>query len=189
MARLTVRLIIVCCGATATTRRGGFADPAEPLDESGAARAALRRRAGSTGNAIVAPSVAARQTAAAIGLEARVAPAIADVDWGDWSGLSFEEVYSTSPDALAAWLADPTDATPGGEGLAAVGARVGPWLDEVASGGGEAVAVTHAMIVRVILGATVGIPIGSAMRIDIAPLAVTELSFHRGWRLQEMRRS
>lgn len=165
MARLTVRLTIVCCGATATTRRGGFAYPAEPLDGSGAARAALRRRTSSTGRAI------------------------ADVDWGDWSGLPFAEVHATSPDALTAWLADPTNAPPGGEGLAAVRARVGPWLDEVVSGGGEAVAVTHPMIVRVILGATVGIPIGSAMRIDIAPLAVTELSFNRGWRLQEMRRS
>ncbi|MEV4019296.1 histidine phosphatase family protein [Nonomuraea angiospora] len=135
-----------------------------------------------------APSVAACQTAAALGLEARVVPALAEVECGRWRGLPYERVAREEPDALASWLTDPHAAPHGGESLAAHAERVAAWLESVRAEPGV-VAVCDAGAIRAALGHALGLDPLSAARFDLAPLSVTELTVTRaGWRVAHVNR-
>lgn len=151
-----------------------------------AAGAALGSAAGAV--VWVAPSVAARQTVDALGLAARVAPALAEVDCGRWRGLPYERVAREEPDALASWLTDPHAAPHGGESLAAHAERVAAWLESVRAEPGV-VAVCDAGTIRAALGHALGLDPLSAARFDLAPLSVTELTVTRaGWRVAHVNR-
>lgn len=84
-------------------------------DPSSLARAEALARALPAGEAWTSPARAARETCAALGLDARPVAALAEADHGSWAGVRFGEA---DPDALAAWLADPDAAPPA--------ARAGP---------------------------------------------------------------
>ncbi len=83
---MTLRLILVCHAGTAAMRAGAF--PAdEPIDEAGATKAAaFARRLPRADRAWTSPALRARQTAAALGLDAAVEPALCDLDFGRWAG-------------------------------------------------------------------------------------------------------
>ncbi|MFI7134358.1 histidine phosphatase family protein [Nonomuraea sp. NPDC050153] len=146
--------------------------------------------AGSAAGAVActAPSVAARQTAAAAGLAARAVPALAEADCGRWRGLPYERVAREEPDALASWLTDPHAAPHGGESLAAHAERVAAWLESVRAEPGV-VAVCDAGAIRAALAHALGLDPLSAARFDLAPLSVTELTVTRaGWRVAHVNR-
>ncbi len=182
---MATRLTFLCAAPTPSLRAGGFPAPEEPAEE-----AALRRLAdqpldiGRCDRAAIAPSRAARETAGSLGIAADVDERLRDTGWGAWSGRGFAEVQAAAPNALAAWLASPGAAVPGGEAMDAVVARTAGWLAEQAAGSGAVLAITHAMVIRAALAAALDLPVAGVMRIDIAPLSLTRLSFHRGWRLQ-----
>jgi adenosylcobinamide kinase/adenosylcobinamide-phosphate guanylyltransferase len=78
----------------------------------------------------------ARETAAAVAslhnLPVRDDPRLREMDFGEWEGLTYEEIQERDPQQLAAWEAGPLDvAPPGGETLAQVAARVQAVLDEI----------------------------------------------------------
>ncbi|MFB4279747.1 histidine phosphatase family protein [Nonomuraea sp. MTCD27] len=173
-------------------------------DPAGLARAAsLAAMAGWTAPGVMAgaavwvsPVRAAWQTAAAMGLEARVAPALREADCGRWGGLTYEQVAREEPEALARWLADPHAAPHGGESLAALAERVGDWLEAVrqnpthpeavtgrAQPAGavrpEVVVICDVGVIRAALGHALGLDPLSTARFDIAPLSFTELTVTR----------
>ena len=187
-ARLTTRLTLLCHAPTRSAREGGFPAREEPLDEGGMRKAAAFRLDGPRPTLVVTSAAcAARQTADALRLEAMIQPAILDIDHGEWAGRSLAEIHAAQPDALAAWLGDPTRGTPGGETMADVADRLADWLDGLVDQDRHILAITHAAVIRAAIAHTLGVPIGAALRIDIAPLSLTTLSFTRCWRLQEIR--
>lgn len=161
-------------------RTGGFAGPDTPLDEAGLRAAAHARHDGAP---LIGcgPALAACQTAQAMALPARIEPALADMDHGDWTGQRFDTL---SPHALADWIADPASGAPGGETMTQVQQRVAPWIDHVARLGGTGCAITHPMVVRAALAHILCVPPRALLAIDLAPLSCTRLSFNRGWRVQ-----
>lgn len=177
--RTTTRLTLLCAGATRALREGRFPDPAETLDAGGRAKVrALPRDRERHDRALVAPTAAARETAALLGLVAQEEPVLRDADWGTWTGSSLDEIG----DAAARWLAAPEEGTPGGESMAAVRARAAAWLDDL--GAGRVVAVTHAAVIRAVLAHALLLPDASVLAIDVAPLTRVTLSRHGRWRLQ-----
>jgi broad specificity phosphatase PhoE len=177
-------------------RAARFPAPDEDADAASLARAATltQTAAGAALGAVAgaaawaAPSVAARQTVAALGLEARVVAALAEVECGRWRGLPYERVAREEPDALASWLTDPHAAPHGGESRAEHAERVAAWLESVRAAPGG-VAVCDAGAIRAALGHALGLDPLSAARFDLAPLSVTELTVTRaGWRVAHVNR-
>lgn len=188
---MQTRLLLVSHPATRAMRAGAF--PADdPLDS----RAFDELRAWH-GRALIAAQAAqvfrsaatcVRETAEALGLEAEIVPALSDVDAGEWRGRRLHELAVTQPEALAAWIRSPDAAPPAGESFRAVLARVGMWLDALASsssaslssnGGMQVVALTHAVVIRAALIHVLGAPAESFGRIGIVPLSIVELQRSR----------
>jgi broad specificity phosphatase PhoE len=178
---MPTRLTLICHGATAATRSGAF--PAdEPLEDRALARVAeLRPMIRRADRVWTSPALRARQTAAALGLEAMEDPALRDVDAGRWAGRRLEEIQAAEPRGVIAWLSDPDAAPHGGEALSSLLIRVATWLDARAGDGGSGIAVTHAAVIRAAILQALGAPASSFWHIDIAPLSVVKLS-HDGRR-------
>jgi broad specificity phosphatase PhoE len=166
------RLVLICHAPTAATRSAAFPTD-EPLDAAGlaAARAASAPRAAT---ALTGPALRCVQTAAALGLAARVEPALRDADPGAWAGRGLDDVAATEPEAVAAWLRDPAAAPPGGESWVDVRRRAARWLAGV--GSGVTVAVTHAAVIRALVVHVLDAPSAACWRVDAAPLTRTVLA-------------
>lgn len=155
------------------------------LDAAGAARArsaadGLRPAA----EALVSPTARCRETAAALGLDARAEPALAGLDMGRWRGRTLEEVGAAEPEALARWLADPAASPHGGESVRLLCARVGGWLEEAARSAGRTVAVVEPEVVRAVTVRVLGAPEAAFWRIDVPPLTAAGFTGRAGrWNL------
>jgi broad specificity phosphatase PhoE len=181
---MTVRLDLLAHGASSAIRAGRFPDD-EALEASAvAALEALSGRLRSYHCVLTSPSRAARETAAALGLEAGVEEALKDCDYGRWRGLEVADVVAREPEAYAAWLADPAAAPHGGEPLAALIERAGVWLGQSLTREGATLGVTHAAVVRAAIVSALRAGSSAFWRIDVAPLWVARLSGHAGrWNL------
>lgn len=175
------RLLLVRHAATAATRAAAFPEDDDALDAPAlAAAAALRPALPARCEAASSPAARCRQTAAAAGLDARIDPDLAECDFGAWSSRTLADVAAEDPDAVARWMRDPEAAPHGGEALAPFAARVARWLDDQAHREGAAVAITHGGVVKAALVRALGAPLDAFWRIDVAPLAITELHAHGG---------
>jgi len=179
------RLTLICHAATPATRAAAF--PADEGIEPAAQAlvAALAPRLGRVDRAFASPARAARETAAALGLDATSEPALHDCDVGRWAGRRLADVQAEDAPGVAAWLADAAAAPHGGEPLAAVFGRVAEWPGTRVGERGHTVAVTHASVMRSAVLAVLAAPAGAFWRIDVAPLAIIELgSDGRRWNLR-----
>jgi broad specificity phosphatase PhoE len=181
------RLTMICHASTAAVRAALFPadEPLEPLGQAQAA--ALPSHFGRVDVAWTGPSLRARQTAAALRLDAAVEPALRDIDLGRWAGHSLAEIEAAEPDAVRAWTREAGAAPHGGESIVALLARVAPWLDARARDDRRAVAVTHAAVMRAALVLAIDAKPLSFWRVDIAPLCRVELRAASGvWRLRSI---
>jgi broad specificity phosphatase PhoE len=173
---MTARLDLLAHGASEATRAARFPDD-EPLETSAAqALQGLSGRLRSYAHVLTAPARAARETAQALGVDAKVEPALGDCDYGRWHGLASKDVAEREPDAFAAWLGDPTAAPHGGESVAALIERVGAWLAQSLTREGATLAVTHGSVVRAAIVDALGAGPSAFARIDVAPLSLARLS-------------
>lgn len=184
---MAVRIDWLCHAPTKAMRDAAFPAIDETADEAGIAKAqALAERLPKYDRVVSSPVPAALATVAAMKLDGVAASELRDIGHGSWAGRSMIEVHATEPDLLAAWMADTTTTTPGGEPLAEVIARVGTWMQTQSLTTGRVLAVTHPTVIRVALSIALGCPVESVFNIDIMPLARTTLSFNGKWRLQTL---
>ncbi len=181
---MAARLDLLAHGASAATRAAQFPDD-EGLEPSAVgALETLRGRLRSYDQVLTSPARAARETAAALGLDAEVEAALSDCDYGRWRGLASKDVAEREPAGFAAWLGDPAAAPHGGESVAAVIERIGVWLTQSLAREGATLAVTHAAVVRAAMVNALGAGSSSFARIDVAPLSLARLSGHgQRWNL------
>ena len=133
------------------------------------------------------PALRARQTAAALQLDAEVDPRLGDIALGRWAGHSLDEIAAAEPEAVRAWTSDPGAAPHGGESVIDLLSRIEPWLAAVAGDDRRAVAVTHASVIRAAIILAIDAKPVSFWRIDIAPLCRVELRMNAGhWRLRSI---
>jgi broad specificity phosphatase PhoE len=133
------------------------------------------------------PERAAVQTAAALGLEPIVEPALRGREYGEWGGRGLEELLAAEPARVAEWLERPHTATPGGETENDVLVRVADWLGDLAGrydDRSSVLAVVHPAVVRAVVLYVVDAPAESLRHVDVRPLAAVRLSHHTGnWSL------
>ena len=127
-------------GETPLSAERRFAGRGEiPLTEEGlrqAAAAADRLAArGGIDLIVSSPLLRARQTAEAVaratGVPLQADDGLAELDFGEWEGLTIAEASQRWPDEVTAWLGNVDAAPPGGESFAAAIARVSAALDRL----------------------------------------------------------
>ena len=185
---MAVRVMLVSPAMNAALREARFAGDA-PLDDSGLRHA--RSAAGTlpfADRTVHGPSRRCTLTADALGVRSSAEPALREWELGRWAGAWLDEVSASEPEAVAAWLADPAAAPHGGESLLDLCARVGTWLDSLALDGdspGRVLAVVEPAVVRAAVVRALELPPQAFWRIDVAPLALTDLSGRAGrWNLR-----
>ena len=184
---MSLILTVVCHASTRSVRDTAFPLD-EPLNPQGHAKAAaLASRVRRVDTAWTSPALRARQTAAALGVNATVESALRDLDFGHWAGRSLTEIELAAPDDVAIWMTDSSAAPHGGESIVELLRRTGSWLDEVAKTDGCVVAVTHPGVIRAAIILTLDAKPYSFWRNDVAPLCRVRLRGNAGhWTLLSM---
>ena len=114
-------------------------------------------------------------------LEPHVESDLREMSFGAWEGLGGRELPPGDADA---WRRTPHLITPpGGETLDAVAARVRATLDRLiaAHAGQTAIIVTHAVVVRLIVLAALGLGPERLWSVDASPAGITELEYVGDW--------
>jgi alpha-ribazole phosphatase len=125
----------------------------------------------------------ARPIAAVQALEPIVVDALAELDFGEVEGLTYDEIEAARPELFRAWMDEPARVRfPGGEGLADLRARVLPALEQIRTRHeGEAVAVVaHGGVTRVVLAEALGLDDGALFRLDQAEGGVSVVDWLDG---------
>ncbi|HBN8358487.1 TPA: histidine phosphatase family protein [Pseudomonas aeruginosa] len=117
--------------------------------------------------------------ARATGAPAQALDGLADTDYGQWQGLTHEEVRQRWPEEHRTWLEAPDlAAIPDGESLADVLARGTKVLREVLHrhAGKTLVLVGHDSINRVLLLQALGLPLSRYWRLKQEPCCLNEIA-------------
>jgi broad specificity phosphatase PhoE len=131
-----------------------------------AARALAARLSGIAFDRIVAsPLLRATETVEflAAGRTVALDQRVAEMDYGEWEGLTYAEIEARDPELRRRWEADPAELRcPGGESGNDVAARVRSFLgDATGSAGAESrvLVVAHATLNRILLCVALGVPV------------------------------
>jgi len=134
--------------------------------------------------AFTSPLSRSRATAEAIatplGLTPRPLDGLIDIDYGQWQGLTPDEVRARWPGLLETWYRAPDwVAIPGGETLQNVLARALSALRDVVDRhpSDAVVLVAHDSVNRVILLHALGLPLSRYWRLGQHPCAINEIDF------------
>lgn len=163
----------------------GRLDP--PLSVRGRAQAAAlaRRMAGQSLAAVYSsPLQRALMTAQMIavphGLEVSAIAELAELDFGDWDGLTYQEIAALAPQRFNRWLADSAEVRPpNGETLLEMSLRVMEAINGIIATYPEetVVVVTHGGPARAIVCHALGIPLSEQWRIRQDLAAISRLDF------------
>jgi alpha-ribazole phosphatase len=169
--------------------RGVIHAPEAPADLSaGEMIATLRGLLPAGAAAHVSPARRTRETAAALGLDAVLAPAFREQDFGAWTGRRHAELQAEAPEAYAAfWTRADIHAPPGGESFVDQIARVRDGLAALPPG--DQVLVVHSGTIRAVLALVLDIAPLAALRLVVDPLSLTRIDrLAGGWRVNFVNR-
>jgi len=178
------RFILVRHGQTEWNRVERFRGRADvPLNEAGLAQAeATGERVAAEWKPVAlysSPLSRAVRTAEAIAkhfnLKVQARPNLADIDYGEWQGLTPDEARARWPKEVEAWYSAPQDARiPGGETLAALRVRAMAEIKELGKlhEGDTIVLAGHTVINRIILLGVLGLGNERFWRVRQEPCAI-----------------
>jgi broad specificity phosphatase PhoE len=173
-----VALIVVRHGRTEANAAGLLlgrrVDPG--LDDLGRAQAAaLAGAVLGAARVVCSPLRRARETAEALGLPVEVDDRWAEMDYGDLDGTPIADV---APEEWARWRSDPDHRPPGGESIAALGARIRAGCEALAAEAADAdvVVVTHVSPIKAAVAWSLGVDDSVAWRMFVAPGSLSRIS-------------
>lgn len=105
-----------------------------------------------------------------------------EIGFGEWDGLTFEDVKEKYPKEAQEWLSSTAFAPPRGESYDQVAERIDPARDALVAAYPEQriCVVTHNVVIRQIVRLTLSAPSHAAFHVDIDPCSITTLSvWHR----------
>ncbi|HLI73340.1 MAG TPA: histidine phosphatase family protein [Acidimicrobiales bacterium] len=158
-----------------------------PLTERGLVQAhRIGEVVGPVQRVTTSPLGRARQTAAAIGPDARVEvdDRWVEVDYGEFDGTRLGAVPA---EVWTRWRADPAYRPPGGESLDELGRRVRPVCEELfaedgagARGADDVVVVSHVSPIKAAVAWALGVGDEVAWRLYLAPGSITRIGWGAG---------
>ena len=186
-------IVLVRHGVTAHTAAkrfsGGLGGDNPPLSEEG--RAQVRAAAewlspiAERVDAVIASPVrrtreSAEIVAELLGHEVVEEPGFAEMEFGDWDGLTFAEVAERDQAGLDAWLGSLETPPPGGESFRAVQERVLAGLARVREqhAGRTVVVVSHVTPIKTLVAQAMAAPLEAVFRMELAPASVSVVSFY-----------
>jgi broad specificity phosphatase PhoE len=189
---MEMRLLAIRHGETAWSRERRFAGSKDiPLTADGRRQgAALAQALAGTSIAAVyaSPLVRARESAepvaSALGLPLGFEPDFREMCFGDWEGLTRDEVSHSFPDDYAVWRATPDRfARPGGETLPAVADRVARALAALRARHDKAtvVLVSHGIVTRLLVLAALGLGPERLWSVEASPAGISEIEYRDDW--------
>ncbi len=190
--QVATTLVLVRHGVTDHTRQrrfsGGLASSNPGLSEEG--RAQIERTAewlapiAERVEAVVASPVRrARESgeilAERLGVAIEDEPGFAEMEFGAWDGLTFDEVADSDRPALERWLGSLEERPGGGESLLMVQDRVLAALERVLARhtGGTIVVASHVTPIKVVVAEALQVPLEAQFRMELRPASVTVVTF------------
>jgi len=184
-----MRLLIARHGQTKHNldrRYQGITDA--PLNETGraqAARLAERLAAEKIDVIYSSPLMRSTQTAELLAKANRLDiindERLREISFGEWEGMSYDEIKARSPGLLEKWINDPAHIPPpNGETLIELAARVREAVDEFKSRHVKdtVLVVTHGGVIRTLLCLSLGLDLNRHMQFESATGSLSELSFY-----------
>lgn len=158
------------------------------LTQRGAAQAGLAAeavRARGDVSAIVSSPLrrcrqTAAQTSALLGLEVTLDHDLAEAAFGEWDGLTFEEVDERWPDQLTEWLGRTDVAPPGGESMDEVVERAQRGRDRVLAAypGLVVLVVAHVNPIKTLVRLALDAPPDAIYRMAMSPASFSEIEYY-----------
>jgi broad specificity phosphatase PhoE len=108
-------------------------------------------------------------------------PGLREIDFGDWTGLSWEQVHAQYQVSAFQWLDQIEEgAIPGGESAAEFRARVAPCLEQILRDHpGQTVGVVcHGGVIRMALSILLDLPLRKTAGLEIDYASVTRVERH-----------
>jgi broad specificity phosphatase PhoE len=100
-------------------------------------------------------------------LEPRIEPALREIDFGRFEGLSYDEAAAREPELYRLWMERPTEVTfPGGESWPMVRDRVRQFAAGMRRHHASVLIVAHGGPIRALLAEALGLPDPHIFRID-----------------------
>jgi probable phosphoglycerate mutase len=187
-----MRLFALRHGETEWTRERRFSGSRDlPLTREGERQAEALARALAAERVVAiyaSPLEQTRGTAEVIaraqGLSVTVEPGLREMAFGQWEGLTRDEVEARWPELWALWRTAPERAVPaGGEGLLDVAGRAEKALQQVRDHHpeGTVVVVSHAIVLRLIVLEALGLGPERLWSLDASPAGLTEIEYQPDW--------
>jgi len=189
---MELRLLAIRHGATDWSRERRFAGSRDiSLSPEGRRQcAALAQALAPTPIAVLyaSPLARARESAQAIataqGIDVTIESDFREMSFGDWEGLTRDEVARRFPEDYEVWRSVPERFTrPGSETLAAVAERVMRGLGELRAvhGGETVVLVSHAIVTKLIVLAALGLGAERLWSVEVSPASISEIEYRDDW--------
>ncbi|RRO12718.1 acid phosphatase [Saccharopolyspora rhizosphaerae] len=125
---------------------------------------------------LCSPRTRAKRTADLAGLsDVTTEPLLVEWDYGDYEGLTTEEIRETVPD-WTVW----THPCPGGETASNVATRADDLLERVRAADREVVLVGHGHFSRCVIARWLDLPISAGVHFALDPAGITVLGHDRG---------
>ena len=189
---MELRLLAIRHGATDWSRERRFAGSRDiSLSPEGRRQcAALAQALAPTPIAVLyaSPLARARESARPIataqGIDVTIDSDFREMCFGDWEGLTRDEVARRFPEDFEVWRTAPERfARPGGETLSAVAERVMRGLGELRAvhGGETVVLVSHAIVTKLIVLAALGLGPERLWSVETSPAGISEIEYRDDW--------
>ncbi|WGL51056.1 bifunctional RNase H/acid phosphatase [Nocardioides sp. BP30] len=105
--------------------------------------------------------------------------AFAEMEFGEWDGLTFAEVGERYPAELERWLGSLEEPPPGGESFRAVEKRVLDGLDRLLERyhGEMVLVVSHVTPIKTLVARALEADLGAVYRMELAPASISVVTF------------
>ena len=115
-----------------------------------------------------------------LGLEISIEEGFAESAFGEWDGLTYEQVAERWPGLLRDWLNSTSVAPPGGESMEALESRVLAARDRVISAhlGATVLVVAHVNPIKSLVRVALDAPPHAVYRMAMAPASVSEIDYY-----------